>query len=407
VWVVDEAGLLSAKDALTLVNKAQAQQARVILVGDTRQLSAVEAGNPFKSLQQAGMATAHLTQSLRQKNQLIKAGVDKIAAGEIAAGIRQLQPYIHSVSSPEARTAAIARDYLALTPAERRKTLLLAGTNQERLAITQRVREGLKAEGTLGPSLTVKRLKARDLTEAQASYAHHFQPGNVLIPQASYQRMGLEKGQHYEVLSIDPHRNTLMLRGDSGAALQVDPAQIRHKSIYGVEELGIAVGDRLRWTRNDPTLGRRNGQEFEVVGLEEDRVLIRGRRGDVSHFDRSELAHLDYALVSTTYAAQGKSAEWVIGALDRHVARESFYVTVSRVKRELRLYASEDVEDLIARVETSRAKENPGDVIGCSPHPSQPPGRVAQVNGGRPVGTAPSQPNRPPVKSARQGDLER
>ena len=68
---------------------------------------------------------------------------------------------------------AIARDYLALAPDERKKTLLLAGSNQERLAITQLVREGLKAEGTLGQSLTVKRLKARDLTETQAGYAHH------------------------------------------------------------------------------------------------------------------------------------------------------------------------------------------------------------------------------------------
>ncbi len=207
VWVIDEAGLLSAKDALALVTKAQAQQARVVLVGDTRQLSAVEAGNPFKSLQQAGMATAYLTQSLRQKNQQIKVGVDLIAAGEIAAGVRQLKPYIQQVSSQDARAAAIARDYLALNLEERKKTLLLAGTNQERLAITQLVREGLKAEGTLGQSLRVKRLKTRDLTETQASYAHHFQPGNVLIPQASYKRLGLEKGQRYEVLATDSHSN--------------------------------------------------------------------------------------------------------------------------------------------------------------------------------------------------------
>ncbi|MEO0409439.1 MAG: MobF family relaxase, partial [Cyanobacteria bacterium P01_A01_bin.135] len=92
VWVVDEAGLLSAKDALALVNKAQAQKARVILVGDTRQLSAVEAGSPFKSLQQAGLATAYLTQSLRQKNQHIKVGVDLIAAGKIPEGVHHLRP---------------------------------------------------------------------------------------------------------------------------------------------------------------------------------------------------------------------------------------------------------------------------------------------------------------------------
>jgi ATP-dependent exoDNAse (exonuclease V) alpha subunit len=81
--------------------------------------------------------------------------------------------------------------------------------------------------------------------------------------------------------------------------------------------------------------------------------------GEVGSFESSELAHLDYALVSTTYAAQGKSAERVIGALDRYVGRESFYVAVSRVKRELRLYASEDLDRLIERVERSRAKENP------------------------------------------------
>ena len=36
---------------IELLKKAQVQKARVILVGDIRQLSAVEAGNPFKSLQ--------------------------------------------------------------------------------------------------------------------------------------------------------------------------------------------------------------------------------------------------------------------------------------------------------------------------------------------------------------------
>ena len=60
IWIVDEAGLLSAKDAHQLLKKARSQNARVILVGDICQLSAVEAGNPFKSLQMAGIQTAYL-----------------------------------------------------------------------------------------------------------------------------------------------------------------------------------------------------------------------------------------------------------------------------------------------------------------------------------------------------------
>jgi ATP-dependent exoDNAse (exonuclease V) alpha subunit len=54
LWIVDEAGLLSMKDAHACLRRAALEQARVLLVGDTRQLSAVEAGNPFKSLQAGG-----------------------------------------------------------------------------------------------------------------------------------------------------------------------------------------------------------------------------------------------------------------------------------------------------------------------------------------------------------------
>jgi ATP-dependent exoDNAse (exonuclease V) alpha subunit len=128
-----------------------------------------------------------------------------------------------------------------------------------------------------------------------------------------------------------------------------------------VEDIELAVGDRLRWTRNDARLGRRNGQEFEVYGSEEGRVLIRYGNGKTESLGGSELAHLDYALVSTTYGAQGKSAERVIGALDRHLGRESFYVTVSRVKHDLKLYASENLDVLLERARKSRTKENPSD----------------------------------------------
>jgi conjugative relaxase-like TrwC/TraI family protein len=361
IWVVDEAGLLSAKDALTLLTKAQEQQVRVILVGDTRQLSAVEAGNPFKSLQQVGMATAYLNQSLRQKHQQIKAGVDLIAEGRIAEGIHQLKPYIHQVGSEEARVQAIAHDYLALTPEERRKTLLLAGTNRERLAITQAIRAGLKAEGQLGKGILMQRLKARDLTKVQMAYAHHFQVGDVLVPQASYKRWGLQRGQWYEVIAADTQQNVLTLWTEAGPAVQVDPARVQKKSLYRVEKIEVAVGDHLKWTKNQARLSRRNGQEFEVCEIEDRQVLIRYGSGKTESLSRAELAHLDYALVSTTYGAQGKSAERVIGALDRHLGRESFYVTVSRVKHDLKLYALEDLDILVERAIKSRAKENPSD----------------------------------------------
>jgi ATP-dependent exoDNAse (exonuclease V) alpha subunit len=86
VWIVDEAGLLSAKDAHDLLKLATEQKARVILIGDTKQLSAVEAGNPFRSLQSAGISTAYLNQSLRQRVKDLQESVDLVAAGKIEQG---------------------------------------------------------------------------------------------------------------------------------------------------------------------------------------------------------------------------------------------------------------------------------------------------------------------------------
>ncbi|WP_416676808.1 AAA family ATPase [Egbenema bharatensis] len=83
----DLLSLLSAKDAQALLQWANEQQARVILVGDTRQLSAVEAGNPFKSLQAGGIAIAHLDESLRQQTQELKTAVALIAQDKIVEGI--------------------------------------------------------------------------------------------------------------------------------------------------------------------------------------------------------------------------------------------------------------------------------------------------------------------------------
>lgn len=164
IWIVDEAGLLSAKDALALLQRATQERARVILVGDTRQLCAVEAGNPFKSLQQAGMTVAHLNESRRQKPPDLQKAVNLAAAGEISEAIAHLEQTGRIIELPngEERAKQITTDYIALTPQEREKTLILAGTNSERLAITAQIRSALKTEGSLGDGVEATKLKAME-----------------------------------------------------------------------------------------------------------------------------------------------------------------------------------------------------------------------------------------------------
>ncbi len=149
IWIVDEAGLLGASDAEDLLKKAESENARVLLVGDTRQLSSVAAGNPFKSLQQAGIATAYLNESLRQKTKDLKQAVDLLSDGKMVEGINILEnnQRIKQIQDAEERANQIAIDYLNLSPDERKDTLIIAGTHQEREAIINSIREGLKKKG--------------------------------------------------------------------------------------------------------------------------------------------------------------------------------------------------------------------------------------------------------------------
>ena len=60
LWVVDEASMISTEQARALVNAADRQKARLVLVGDRQQLPAVEAGRPFAMLLDRGMPSAEM-----------------------------------------------------------------------------------------------------------------------------------------------------------------------------------------------------------------------------------------------------------------------------------------------------------------------------------------------------------
>jgi conjugative relaxase-like TrwC/TraI family protein len=365
IWIVDEAGMLSAKDAHALLQRATTQQARVILVGDTRQLSAVEAGNPFKSLQQAGIKTAYLDESLRQSSGSpdLQKAVKLAAAGEIVAALEHLEQVgrIEQIADAGERAAQIAQEYIKLSPLQRSQTLILAGTHKERLAITHALRQRLIQEGSIGSGVQATKLKALDLTSVQSRYTHYYHQGDVVMPVREYKRLGLHKQQPYVVAAVS--RDSLTLSDLSGNSLTVNPMKFR-KSVYTLEALEIAVGDRLRWTKNDLDLGRRNGQEFVVTEIENSTATIEYKDGKSERLDLYLPQHLDYDLVSTTYSSQGKTAGRVLisATVDRTVSQQSVYVAISRAKQDLKIYA-QDKQKFLESAQESAAQENPRELL--------------------------------------------
>ena len=366
IWIVDEAGLLSAKDAHALLEKAQINNARVILVGDTRQLSAVEAGNPFKSLQSAGMKTSFLEESRRQKTEALRAAVVCLSAGQQSEGLAGLDRagMIVEVESDKMRHLMITHDYISLSPEARQQTLILSGTNQERLALTSDIRTALQAEGRLGDdTFKMGSLRALDRTQAQRKYACVYAINNVIVPVRDYPRYGMKRRAQYRVTDVDIERNRLTLAGPNGQTFEFDPATCADKTAYEVQKLAIAPGELLRWTRNEAVEGVRNGQVVTVESVDAlGAATVRDAKGEVMTVDLTGQQYLDYALVSTTYSSQGKTADQVLGAIDSTLSKEGLYVAVSRARQTLSLYTTSK-EQLYKRAQRSAAKENPSDFL--------------------------------------------
>ena len=117
----------------------------MLLVGDSRQHQAIEAGSPFEQFQRAGLETARLSEIVRQKDPQLKEVVGLLAAGDVRQAVEGLQAQgrVIEVADARERLTAIAMDYVGSPQA----TLVISPANKERVAINTMVHRALQERG--------------------------------------------------------------------------------------------------------------------------------------------------------------------------------------------------------------------------------------------------------------------
>ncbi|MBL8528761.1 MAG: conjugative relaxase [Burkholderiales bacterium] len=360
LWVVDEASMMSTAQACALVAAADRQKARLVTIGDRQQLPAIEAGRPFAMLLERGMASVEMRDIKRQQRPILKAAVlDSIGRRE-AAALKKLAAHTHAIADRSARINAIVEDYLARPAAERNQTLIVTGVNEDRREINERIRARLKAERTLdGPEGTASVLVQRDLTRAELTQPRSYEVGDIVRFGRAYAKLGIESGDCLTVNAVDIRRGLVSLARD-GKMIDWEPRRACNVEVYRQESRTLMPGDRLRWTRNDRDLGRRNGEVVEVVSVDADKrvAMVRGSR-DAEVLDLGTERHWEHAYASTIHAAEGKTTDRVLVHIDtkyeQTIGSESFYVAISRARHEAKLYV-DDGSKLTMAVERSAQK---------------------------------------------------
>ena len=351
VLVVDEAGVIPARQMDQLLKLAEKAGARVVLLGDNEQTKAIEAGRPAQQLQANGMQTATMDEIQRQKNPMLREAVEHASEGRTTPSLAKIE-VVNVIEDASQRRAKMVDDFVKLAPEDRERTIIVSGTNEARQQINQGIREGL---GTVGQGIEYDTLSRRDTTQAERQFSNTYHVGDVIQPEKDYASMGLQRGELYRVNDTGPGNRLTVEHTVTGERVEFSPRNLKSLSVYEPVRAELAPGDRVRITRNDAALDVANGDRFKVAEVTAGAVTLEGANGRRVELATDKPLHVDYAYASTVHSSQGLTTDRVmIEALTRSktTARDVYYVAISRARHEATIYSDGDrgkLEKAIAR----------------------------------------------------------
>lgn len=339
--IVDEAGMVSARDMHAILSRVEQANARVVLIGDVQQLQAIEAGRPFAQLQEAGIARAEMSEILRQNDARLRHAVELAAHGDSARSLSVLSQNVIEIDDSRERHQAIAREFAGLSLEERKASLIVAGTRAARASVNEQVRTAL---GLAGQGIMVATMERKDLTVAQARSSLSYQAGDVVVAQKSYASLGIGRGDWARVEGVSQGRVTL-LRSDGG---RVDwrPSIQTNLSAYQPVSRELALGDAVRLTANDYGRETANGDRAIVTGIDAERQTVTLGREDGRQLvlDASQPLHLDHGYCVTVHASQGQTVSRVLVEADSRsmtMNENAWYVAISRARDAVTIYTDD------------------------------------------------------------------
>jgi Ti-type conjugative transfer relaxase TraA len=276
VLVVDEAGMVPTRTLDRLLAGAEAARAKVVLVGDYRQLPEIEAGGAFRALAER-LDGFELHDNRRQQEQWERAALDELRSGDVRAALRSYENQGRIAAVDDARVAREAMVEAWLHARSRgERALMVAISNREVDDLNRRARARLVAAGQVA---------SEGLTVGERV----FSKGDEVICLRNDRRLGVINSAVATVESVDGGDRSLDVRLADGDRVRLpseylDAGHVAHAYATTIHKAQGATVDRTLLLGDD-----RLYREAGYVGLS--RGTVENRLFAVHH-DRDEALEL-------------------------------------------------------------------------------------------------------------------
>lgn len=288
ILVVDEAGMIGSKQLSKLMGHLHQRGAKVILVGDSRQLQPIDAGGAFRLLSQR-LGSTFLRDIVRQNEEYNRDIVRQFAEGSVAQALTLIRANGGLSVSSSARLSMIKMEEewsAQYQLSEPKETLMLACTRAETFLLNQLARERAKRENRFGRAVQVE----------------------TVIDEIQQEREFAERDR---IMFFKNNRSINVKNGELG-------------TVQGIDQ-------------------RRDGHYVFQVQLDSGR-LVQFVFGDPKKLGRSAYQDIEYGYSMSVHKGQGVTADNVFILMSEGMAdREWSYVGVSRARQRTRIFCTEDL----------------------------------------------------------------
>lgn len=343
--IMDEAGLASVKQIHELIKLARNNSWRLLLVGDPKQHTSVEAGDGLRIiLRNTSVNRARLSRIKRQKTSPYRSVAQDLAKGQTTKAFDRMDAMGAIIEQKGvSHTDTLVKTYFdQYDPSDDKSVILVTPTHREIEAVSRKIRDHLKEKGVLSKNETmINTLHDLSWTYAQKKDYRNYERGHVI-----FKNTGKKKGESFVVEEIIPGKGIRCL-DQKGKEIYFTQKDAKDISICSPKPLPLSLGDKImnrsgQKKRSTETI---NGEILTFSGLD--------AKGHILTAEGKTLKHnrISYAYASTSHKSQGATFKNVIIGFDKQSIRTAdqklAYVAGTRGTTSITLVV-ENKEDLLS-----------------------------------------------------------
>jgi conjugative relaxase-like TrwC/TraI family protein len=327
IVVVDEAAMVGTRKLLRLLERAEQAEAKVVLVGDPRQLPEIEAGGAFAGLARR-LAARELTDNRRQQEPWELDALAELRTGDTDQALDTYRSHgrVHEASTSADAMDCLVDDWLSAR-AGGEQPLMLAGRRSQVEELNRIARQALQEAGEIGPD----QLGHRDL---------RFAIGDEVLALRNDYRLDVLNGTRGTVTDIDREHHEMVVAISAQRSVRIPfdyiaDGHLTHAYAMTIHKAQGATADRVLLLADD-TLSR----EHAYTGLS--RGVTRNDLYLVVEDPRAEIRHVAESIQEPDEAV-------------RAAVRRSGAKTMALDEMAV------DQRDPVSALETARGKQEPVD----------------------------------------------